>query len=368
MGASSEGGTPHAGRYDAIRHAAALAVLFGHSFVLTRGTDPLSAALMPLAGWGEGVHELAVNVFFALSGYLVTLSLLRRDSVVAFAIARALRIWPAAILACVLTVLAGAAFTTLPVQDYATAEGTWRFLVRNIVLRKIEYGLPGVFADNPYPNVVNGSLWSLPYELRFYAFTALIGLAGVFRRRLWFNLLLAASVLDFLVPVVDVFPAGETTWRLWLHFFGGAALAVNRDVIPLRAGIAVALAGLALGAAVVVRGPVHAAAFATATVYAVHWIGQGGGSVRGARRADLSYGIYLFAFPVQQGLISLAPAGWNGWTLTLASVPFVLALAALSWHAVEHPALARREDAIALAQRALMRLRPRRPAIPPAGR
>lgn len=162
MGASSEGGTPHAGRYDAIRHAAALAVLFGHSFVLTRGTDPLSAALMPLAGWGEGVHELAVNVFFALSGYLVTLSLLRRDSVVAFAIARALRIWPAAILACVLTVLAGAAFTPLPVQDYATAEGTWRFLVRNIVLRKIEYGLPGVFADNPYPNVVNGSLWSLP--------------------------------------------------------------------------------------------------------------------------------------------------------------------------------------------------------------
>lgn len=362
MTGEAAGQARRADGYAAIRIGAAVAVLFGHSFVLTRGTDPLSPLLAAFAGWGEQVHDLAVNVFFALSGYLVTLSWLRRGSLVSFAVARGLRIWPGAVAACVVTVLAGAALTTLPLAEYATAEGTWAFLLRNSLLRKIAFELPGVFEANPYPRVVNGSLWSLPYELRCYAYVGLLGVAGILSRRLAFNLLLGVMLLDFLVPGAGLLPFGETFWRLWLHFAGGAALAANRDRIPLRGDVLLVLAGLAAAASLFARGPVHAVAAAAAMVYAVHWAGQARlpGWVDPARRGDLSYGTYLYAFPVQQGLVSLDPEGWGGWGLTLASLPVVLVLAALSWRWVERPALGGREGATAAIVGALRRLRPLR--------
>ena len=116
MTGEAAGQARRADGYAAIRIGSAVAVLFGHSFVLTRGTDPLSPLLAAFAGWGEQVHDLAVNVFFALSGYLVTLSWLRRGSLVSFAVARGLRIWPGAVAACVVTVLACGALTTLPLE------------------------------------------------------------------------------------------------------------------------------------------------------------------------------------------------------------------------------------------------------------
>ncbi|HYF07620.1 MAG TPA: acyltransferase [Acetobacteraceae bacterium] len=377
MSAGSVAAAGEAGRqpnsYDAVRLAAALAVLFGHSFVLLGALDPVSQILVRVTGWGEKLHELAVNVFFALSGYLVTLSWLRRGDVAYFAAARVLRIFPAAILVCVLTVIGGAAFTTLPLAEYATAEGTWRFLVRNILLMKIEYHLPGVFAENPFPRVVNGSLWTLPYELRLYALTALLGLAGVLRRRWAFNLLFGLAVLDYLLPQVALMRDGETGWRLWLHFFGGAALAVNRDRVRPHGRVTLALVALALVTAGLAPAALHKLACVAATVFATHWIGQAGGLGRfdPGRRGDLSYGVYLYACPVQQGLIALAPAAWNGWSLTVAALPIVFVLAALSWHLVERPALARKDAAAASIHAGLRRLRAlawRRPATPPAGR
>lgn len=362
MGTDAAGTAGRADGYAAIRIGAAVAVLFGHAFVLTRGTDPLSPWLAPFAGWGEQVHDLAVNVFFALSGYLVTLSWLRRGNLVSFAVARGLRIWPGAAAACVVTVLAGAALTTLPLAEYAAAEGTWTFLLRNALLRKIAFELPGVFEANPYPRVVNGSLWSLPYELRCYAYVGLLGVAGILARRLAFTLLLGVMLVDILLPGAGLLPFGETFWRLWLHFAGGAALAVNRDRIPLRGDVLLVLVALAATASLVAPGPVHAVMAAAVVVYAVHWAGQARlpGWLDPARRGDLSYGTYLYAFPVQQGLVSLDPEGWGGWTLTAASLPLVLGLAALSWRWVERPALGARDGAAAAVTAALRRLRPAR--------
>jgi peptidoglycan/LPS O-acetylase OafA/YrhL len=54
---------------------------------------------------------------------------------------------------------------------------------------------------------------------------------------------------------------------------------------------------------------------------------------------DLSYGVYIYAFPIQQALVP-----WTGTPLNnlLASLPLILLCAAFSWHFVEHPALSRK--------------------------
>jgi len=143
--------------FDALRLAAALAVLFGHGFVLAVGhldlasVDPVSRILMPVAGFGEAIHELAVDLFFVVSGFLVTRSLKQRASLADFAEARVLRLFPAAIVSTVVTIIGLSFFSTLPAAAYFADPETWEYLLRNTFLWSVDYDLPGLFADNPYP-------------------------------------------------------------------------------------------------------------------------------------------------------------------------------------------------------------------------
>ena len=95
--------------FDMLRLMAALAVLFGHSFVLTAGAqsfetmDPLSQLFSPYAAYGEAIQEFAVDLFFVISGFLVTCSYLRSRSLLRYALSRVLRIYPAAILGALVT-------------------------------------------------------------------------------------------------------------------------------------------------------------------------------------------------------------------------------------------------------------------------
>jgi len=91
----------------------------------------------------------------------------------------------------VLTVAALAWFATLPLAAYLRDGQTWRFLIHNAMLWRIEYDLPGVFADNAYGGAVNGSLWTLPVELRAYLYLTVLGVPGLLRLRHGSSLVLA---------------------------------------------------------------------------------------------------------------------------------------------------------------------------------
>src|SRR5690606_11271709 len=130
-----------------------------------------------------------VYLFFTVSGYLVTLSLLRNPGVLRYARNRFLRVYPgylACLLACVL--LLGPAFTTLPVAEYFRHGDTWHYLTQNLQPIRLQWTLPGVFAANPYPDVVNGTLWSLGLEVRWYFYLGLLAALTVVRRRWAFTL------------------------------------------------------------------------------------------------------------------------------------------------------------------------------------
>jgi peptidoglycan/LPS O-acetylase OafA/YrhL len=331
---------PRANNIGTMRLAGALAVLVGHSFVLSHGggpADPVSQALHDVTPQRFGLPGVGVAMFFAISGYLVSRSAVRRGNLLAYLEARLLRIYPALWLAVALTLLAGAVVSTYPPWDFAASERTIAYALHDASLIDLRFKLPGVFTANPIDSV-NGSLWTLPVEMLMYVAVAIAGVLGLLGRRLAFNLALGALVL-----VAAAWPGSLPLLSEGSHveiaafFAAGAALYVNRELIPLRfAG----LAGLAALTAALSWTGAYSMLFAFTFSYGVLWLGFTP-AVRLpdlAARGDLSYGTYLYAFPLAQLWIAAigpgAPLAIAG--LTLASC---LPLALASWRLVEAPAL-----------------------------
>lgn len=317
-----------------LRHAAALMVLYGHGHDLLGNPDgpDLVAAWLP----GLKAGTFAVYVFFCLSGYLVMLSLLRRRGLLRYAWHRALRILPAywlVLLACVFVL--GPAATTLAPGEYFAHPGTWAHLAGNLVPVSFEWTLPGVFAHHPVPGVVNGSLWSLGLEVRWYAYLGLLLALGVATRRGLFT----AVALAFLALAAWEWGTGTPDplhYRALSATFVLAALCAHwRERLRLSAGVAL-VAAVAIIAAWdhAALGPlailvlVYAVLSAAFRLPALRWPGT----------RDYSYGLFLWGFPVQQLLVG----AWPGMApLALFALGAVLSagLAAATWHLVEAPSL-----------------------------
>ena len=123
-----------------------------------------------------------------LSGFLATQSWLAHPSLKAFAMARVLRIYPALVAATVFTIVVAGASSALSWADYLGSPVTWRYFVRTASGIDVVDKLPGAFPDNPFPHAANGSLWTLPVELRLYVMLGLAGVLGLLvRPRAWLS-------------------------------------------------------------------------------------------------------------------------------------------------------------------------------------
>ena len=185
-----------ADNYLPLRHLAALMVIYGHSYSLSRhapGDIDLVERLLP----GFYAGNFAVYLFFAISGYPVTLSLLRQPGLLRYASHRVLRVYPGYLVCLLVSVFGiGLWFTTLPAADYLHAPGTWRHLSDNLIPFTFTWELPGVFEGNAMPRIVNGTLWSLGLEVRWYAYLGLLAALTVVRRR-WAFTAFALALLSF---------------------------------------------------------------------------------------------------------------------------------------------------------------------------
>ncbi|MGY4343628.1 peptidoglycan/LPS O-acetylase OafA/YrhL [Bradyrhizobium sp. GM7.3] len=129
---------------------------------------------------------LGVISFFVISGFFISQSF-ENNSVLRFCMARLLRIYPGLLVVLLFTVLViGPLFTRLSIRDYLTDANTISYVPHNLSLKWLQYDLPGVFATNPYPAAINGSLWSLFYEVACYGIVVAVGALGISRRRWWF--------------------------------------------------------------------------------------------------------------------------------------------------------------------------------------
>lgn len=328
-----------------VRLVLASAVIWTHSYWRVTGIgeqDELSRWL------GTTISAYAVDAFFFLSGFLVYRSLAQRGSVADFALARLARLWPALAASVGLTIIGGYFVSGLPISSYLAGD-TLRFAYRNLSLLTGHYNLTGVRCSNG-PCVVNGSLWTIPWEVRCYALLALLGLAGLASPRRMAQLVLpisASAALLLHVPgmatlIEQILGPGVLynvvmVDRLWTMFALGIAAYIWRDRLYLNWWVLAGLCGMNLAAQ---YSNIHFHLQALFVGYAVLCFGflSVQRTALSGNWPDYSYGMYIYAFPVMM----LLAGGFNylhhGW-LALANFLVTLPIAALSWHLLEEPVL-----------------------------
>lgn len=337
--------TDHSGNaFDKIRWAAATAVLLSHSFPLIGLPEPMIC--------GDSLGKLAVMVFFAVSGYLVCQSWDRDPNLLRFGQRRALRIMPGLVVATLVTTLGiGAIVTTLPLGDFVTDRATWGYVASNALLVAGVDRVPGAFEHSSQP-IFNGSLWTLRYEVTMYAVLALGALAVRLRAACLALFVAGLATLAWLswrgvdhytLPMPGLWKIGlqfdaVRLVKLGTAFFCAASLYVMRHHVALRWRHALLLM-IALG--VGTGGPLGPVLLALTVPYVTLVAAfRSPAALRSAWDNDLSYGIYVYAYPVQQMVTQYALAHGHRWPWAFGvSLLVTLGLAALSWKLVEQPAL-----------------------------
>ena len=316
--------------FNLIRIVAALVVLVTHSFALVGESIGMTIGL------------IAVDVFFIVSGFLVTASLLTRQSTIEFLWARALRILPALLVMLLLTVFVlGPFFTSLPLSSYFSDRTTYDYLLKcSTLFTGVVYKLPGVFNNNPYRSAVNGSLWTMPYEVKMYAILAVVWLilrmTGKYRSNI-FKLAVVAYALSSGIYIIAghfYFPSVSYFAKLSFMFFTGAAFYVLKEHIHFSRSLFLLIL-IAISSAIQHEHMFYVV-YMLSIAYLVFFLAYiPSGYIRKYNLAgDYSYGIYIYAFPVQQSVAALFPEVSVVYMILISAAATIL-LGAISWHLLE---------------------------------
>lgn len=327
--------------FSLLRFLAAALVIFGHSWTTAKNpsgaTDLIGQQTLVFSG------TVAVNIFFWVSGFLITMSYIRRPNFLPFILARTLRIFPALVVCLVLTsLLLGSICTTLPLADYLRHPGVWRYIGGSSVLIDLQWFLPGVFENNNHKGVVNGNLWTLPGEVRMYFFVLVLGSFGLLANATRFGWTLAAIIIVVLfLPSIHLIRSDFIGFSAFFAF--GAFCYLHRSAIPVSGYLVVVIGFLTL----CLRGqPGYFLMLSAFTAYAAVWFSYGPRLPSLEKYGDYSYGLYLYGFPIQQLVAQWQPELEPLQSLLL-SFPLTLAFAIASWHWVEKPMLRFKPQSVA---------------------
>jgi peptidoglycan/LPS O-acetylase OafA/YrhL len=336
---SSSPASERANNFDAVRLAAALSVVFSHSFLIAEGSEA-NEPFARITGNQCILGLVGVFVFFVISGYLVTESYCRHPAPGRFALRRMLRIYPGLIVnVLICALLLGPVVSSLPIAAYLVNPELRQFIVKALTLDPGPLRLPGVlFADNSVGLLINGSLWTLRYEVMMYLMILLLGAARLLRLSTAVTLtaigILAVYFENALKPLGDL---GEMAW--FLGFFGaGMVLSFLRDrlVFDWRYAL-LSIAGLVafvwLGRLIML--------FPLAGAYLVIYLARRHDRWLGYSKylGDLSYGLYIYGWPAEQLVMYLSGGRAAWWVVFFGSLAIALPAAWLSWQGVEKWAL-----------------------------
>lgn len=284
---------------------------------------------------------MGVTIFFIISGYLVTKSWTQEPSWIVFARKRFLRIYPAFVTCLIFCICVGSVFTNLKQDAYWQSSEVMHYFIKNMLLQNYP-PLPGVFEGNPFKSVVNGSLWTIPIEVSCYIGVLMLGISGLLKSKRRSMVCLVAALLwvVFWGQNINIFGATVQSAALPTYYaafiFGAIFFQLKEWLSP-----SMLLAGCLLVVAWFIPSNnfthfLGIAALGYFVVNLAQWMGHRWSEKRGS--IDLSYGIYLYAFPIQQSLSDSFPQD-TGWMLLAKTIPLCLICALFSWFVVERPAL-----------------------------
>ncbi len=319
-------------------------VIVDHAYIIN-GQSHLLANF----GGQASLGAIGVGVFFVLSGALVTGSYLNCKGALDFLIRRARRIYPGYVV-CILTT----ALLFYPLVTYTTAngaslgllnsQGPVNYVLKNAWIMQGQIQINDLFSRNPEAFSVNGSLWSIPWEVGCYLMVLCLGVAGVLRSHPWVVCVcLAIAFLNICIsPAGSIFGKyylAERVTYLPVLFLSGATFYLFRDKI--RFSRLAATGSLALFVCCLFIEWRWAMLFLPYAMFGLAYSER----VVSAALPDLSYGMYIYSFPIQQAI-------WH-YSGDLLSIPLQILItlllvgpiSALSWYWVESPCLKRRVTA-----------------------
>ena len=326
--------------FDGLRLFLSLAIVLFHCWEVSYGnTDamdnviayPLSLCILP--------------VFFGLSGFLVTGSAIRTNSIKVFFVFRVLRLIPALVTEVTLAALIlGPLLTSLALVSYFS---DWHFYdyFGNIIGR-IRFVLPGVFEHNPHASIVNINLWTLRPE--FFCYLIMLGMLyfELISRR---TLIVFTAMLTLTIPFAVSFgwlPPYYGHTLVYSFVVGALAFAYRHQIVLDYRLFATALVLSILNIKYQYAPFLHLSAL-TLTYCMVYLGMQRFPAPWPLNKGDYSYGIYLYGFPIQQALVQVFPGLRHFWLLFAVATPIIVVFAALSWHLVEKRALGLRKQFLA---------------------
>lgn len=330
-----------------LRLICALLVIVSHSYALLGIHD--SEPLLRGTGWLIA-SDIGLCGFFTISGYLILQSLVTSKNIFSYLGKRCLRIFPG-LLVCLIIVVAACSFFYTGEGNYWTQKDSYSFIWNNFGLYTIQWSIPGVFESNPM-GTVDGSLWTLAHEFTLYLL--IIGLFFARKHRGFIAGLTVAALVLFLTKNIffankfvhtEVLRLGVNSFSRFAQFFLLGMLLQNRKYFRtdkerwIIVGVC-ALVSVGLSFIHLTLYTLHPIVMLCLSVLFImfgemYWKPVSDGM---KRVGDMSYGTYIYAFPIQQMLIVLIPGITPVCLMTL-TITAVLPLAFASWHIVEKNAL-----------------------------
>jgi len=341
-----------------------LRILFATLVILSHSTELIdgdrSREILTRAFGTISFGVFAVDGFFIVSGYLITKSYLSSKPT-GYLLKRILRIYPGFIVAF---------FVSFALCNY--------FSGHSFVMPKMEIldnilnlaflispGIKNAYPGSHYP-IANASMWTISYEFHCYLMIMLLGSLGLFRKT---NILFALTAFAILVYLLhpENYVLGDPTssigvsaglsaqlvhkikaitfelpiedLRFFAIFLVGSCFYIFRDAIPYRSGFAAVAAILLSGC--LFSNHLAEPGLAVFGGYLIFWFAfhvKALSISKFLNKTDLSYGIYLYAWPIQKVLISQF-ARISPTELFCATLLLCLIAAYFSWILIERPFL-----------------------------
>ncbi len=323
---------------DLIRFIAAMMVIFSHAFPLSLGVrggkDYLSMITRSQISFGG----LAVSIFFFYGGFLICKSAHRLQSAKKYFKARMIRIFPSLVVVIVCTTfLIGPILSVLSIREYFTNPFTYQYLLNSILI--LVHDLPGVFENNIYGTTVNGSLWTLPVEFVGYILCFFMMKMN----------LLKSKYLKWIVPIfilvhitISYLSSSQTlvssVWTATAMFFIGMLYDIYQDKICLSKRIVIINIILLLFSIWLKILNITMPFFLS---YILIYLGYGTNIKFSnfARYGEISYGIYLCGFPIQQIVCERFGGSMNPIVNAAISIPLAIICGFLLHRYIEKPIL-----------------------------
>lgn len=332
-----------------LRMLAALCVAATHSLWVVYGFNPPTDGMI---GALVQISHCGICIFFGLSGYLITASLMERPHFLHFIVSRVMRLCPLLIFAGILMAFVAGPFVTS--VSFGEYYGNWRLwaFVPLSAMTIPDMTLPGVFETAPAAGEVNVSIWTLRYEVIGYIGLGVVAALGLLKERsLWILALLyfvGFCYISYMTELRAEVPFLQHGLRFGFALMVGVLLYSYAPHIPMNIGGVIVLTGLAVYTN---SGPYMEPFRIVALVYGAIWFGskEAGFLDFYNRLGDYSYGVFLFHWPIAQMVLQYNP-GISYFELLSYVMPLSLGLAVISWHGIEAPALASRGAIVAKCQ------------------